>query len=40
MLDLILKNKLNDHKILPDDNIVFASVGAGMSINAMVYKAI
>ena len=40
MLDLILKNKLNGHEILPGDNIVFASVGAGMSINALTYKAV
>lgn len=40
LLDLILKKKLPDHKIHMDDNIVFASVGAGMSINAMTYKAI
>ncbi|RLD54856.1 MAG: ketoacyl-ACP synthase III, partial [Bacteroidetes bacterium] len=38
LLDLILKNKIKGHKIIKDDIIVFASVGAGMNINAMVYK--
>jgi len=38
MLDLILKGKLPHHKINPGDNVVFASVGAGMNINAVVYQ--
>ncbi len=38
LLDLILKNQLEPHKIVPGDKIVFASVGAGMNINALVYK--
>jgi 3-oxoacyl-[acyl-carrier-protein] synthase-3 len=38
LLDLILKNKLGEHKIQSGDNVVFASVGAGMNINAMVYR--
>lgn len=38
MLDLILKGKLENHALGPDENIVFASVGAGMNINAMVYR--
>ncbi len=38
LLDLILKNKLNNHEINQNDNIVFASVGAGMNINSIVYK--
>jgi len=38
LLDLILKNKLNPHKIKKGDTIVLASVGAGMNINALVYK--
>jgi len=40
MLDLILKDKLPEHQINPGDNLVFASVGAGMNINAITYKAI
>ena len=38
MYDLILKNKLDDHTINAGDIIIFASVGAGMNINAVVYK--
>ncbi len=40
LLDMILNNKLADHIISPLDNIVFASVGAGMNINAVTYRAI
>lgn len=38
MLDLILKNQLDDHQIQKGDHVVFASVGAGMHINAIVYR--
>ena len=38
LLDLILKDKMEDHKINKGDILLFASVGAGMNINAMVYK--
>ena len=38
LLDLILKNKLKPHKINIGDTLVFASVGAGMNINALIYK--
>jgi 3-oxoacyl-[acyl-carrier-protein] synthase-3 len=38
LLDLILKDKLEPHKINKGDTIVFASVGAGMNINALIYK--
>jgi len=38
LLDLILKNKLKPHKINEGDILVFASVGAGMNINALIYK--
>lgn len=38
LLDLLLKNKLDSYKLFPGDNLVFASVGAGMNINTMVYK--
>lgn len=38
LLDLVMKGKLNAHEINKGDLIVFASVGAGMNINAMVYK--
>lgn len=38
LLDLILKGKLNNHRLEKGDVIVFASIGAGMNINAMVYR--
>ena len=38
LLDLILKGKLQDHALAPGDNVVFASVGAGMNINSVVYR--
>ena len=38
MFDLIVKGKLSDHHIKEGDKIIFASVGAGMHINAMVYQ--
>lgn len=38
MYDLIKKGKLDGHQINSGDNIVFTSVGAGMNINAIVYK--
>lgn len=39
LLDLILKKEIDNHKIDKGDTVVFASVGAGMNINALVYKA-
>lgn len=38
LLDLLINNKLPDHGIKNGDILVFASVGAGMNINAMVYR--
>ena len=38
LFDLILKDKLELQKINMGDNLVFASVGAGMNINALVYR--
>jgi 3-oxoacyl-[acyl-carrier-protein] synthase-3 len=38
LLDLVKKNKLENQEINKGDIIIFASVGAGMNINAMVYK--
>lgn len=40
MYDLIKKNKLGNHRIKSGDNLIFTSVGAGMNINAIVYKEI
>jgi 3-oxoacyl-[acyl-carrier-protein] synthase-3 len=37
LLDLILKNNMEDHSIVSGDHLLFASVGAGMNINAFVY---
>jgi 3-oxoacyl-[acyl-carrier-protein] synthase-3 len=38
LFDLILKDEMEAHKIHEGDILVFASVGAGMNINAMIYK--
>lgn len=39
LLDMVLKGKLEGQAINPGDYIVLASVGAGMNINSIVYKA-
>lgn len=39
LYDLISKNNFEQHQINKDDVLIFASVGAGMNINAVVYKA-
>jgi 3-oxoacyl-[acyl-carrier-protein] synthase-3 len=38
MFDLLQRGKLDDHALHPGDIVVFASVGAGMNINSMVYR--
>lgn len=38
LLDLVLQKKLGSHSINPGEYAIFASVGAGMNINAMVYQ--
>ena len=38
LVDLIVKDKLSGHSLESGETIVFASVGAGMNINAMVYR--
>ncbi len=38
LLDLLLKGKMEEHEVTEGDTIVMASVGAGMNINAMVYR--
>jgi 3-oxoacyl-[acyl-carrier-protein] synthase-3 len=38
LLDLMTKGKLEGQEIHSRDTIVFASVGAGMNINAAVYR--
>jgi 3-oxoacyl-[acyl-carrier-protein] synthase-3 len=38
LLDLVRKGRMEGHAIHSGDVIVFASVGAGMHINAAVYR--
>ncbi len=38
LFDLLQRGKLENHKLNSGDLTVFASVGAGMNINAMVYR--
>ncbi|KAF5060001.1 hypothetical protein DSECCO2_330380 [anaerobic digester metagenome] len=38
LYDMILRKNHNGHAISSGDIIMFASVGAGMNINAVVYK--
>ncbi|AWM13164.1 3-oxoacyl-ACP synthase [Flavobacterium sediminis] len=38
LYDLLVKNKLEKHELNKGDIIMFASVGAGMNINAFVYQ--
>ena len=38
LLNLLLKGQLANQTLLPGQAVVFASVGAGMNINSLVYK--
>lgn len=38
LFDLVKNNKMKNHSLAKGDVIIFASVGAGMHINALVYK--
>ncbi len=38
MLDLMQRGELDNHRLHAGDIVVFASVGAGMNINSMVYR--
>jgi 3-oxoacyl-[acyl-carrier-protein] synthase-3 len=38
LLDLIVSEKLPNHYLKPGNIAVFASVGAGMNINSIIYK--
>ena len=38
LLDLLRKGKMVDHELNEGDVVIFASVGAGMNVNAMVYR--
>jgi 3-oxoacyl-[acyl-carrier-protein] synthase III len=38
LFDLIVKGQLEGHELNPGDNVMMTSVGAGMNINAFMYK--
>ncbi|BAO55935.1 3-oxoacyl-ACP synthase III family protein [Nonlabens marinus] len=38
VMDLVVKGKMPDHQVEKGDVVMFASVGAGMNINAIVYR--
>ena len=38
LFDQVLRSEMKNHRLNRNDLIVFASVGAGMNVNAMVYK--
>jgi 3-oxoacyl-[acyl-carrier-protein] synthase-3 len=38
MFDMIMRHEMENQYIEPGDHITFVSVGAGMNINAIVYK--
>ena len=38
LFDLVRKNKVDDHQLTAGDHVLFASVGAGMNINAVSYR--
>ena len=38
LYDLLVKGELENHSLEKGDIVLFASVGAGMNINAMVYQ--
>ena len=38
LLDLIVRGRLEGQRLQSGDIVVFASVGAGMNINSLVYR--
>jgi 3-oxoacyl-[acyl-carrier-protein] synthase-3 len=38
LLDLVIKGDLGEHEVNSGDIVVFASVGAGMNVNSIVYR--
>jgi 3-oxoacyl-[acyl-carrier-protein] synthase-3 len=38
LYDLVLKKELGNHSVQKGDIVIFASVGAGMNINAIIYR--
>jgi 3-oxoacyl-[acyl-carrier-protein] synthase-3 len=38
LLDLVLKGQIENQRVNKGDVVIFTSVGAGMSLNAIVYR--
>ncbi|MDO5522781.1 MAG: ketoacyl-ACP synthase III [Bacteroidia bacterium] len=38
LLDMVMRGEMNEHSVSSGDNLVLASVGAGMNINSVIYK--
>ncbi|MBD0375795.1 MAG: ketoacyl-ACP synthase III, partial [Flavisolibacter sp.] len=38
LYDLVLKGQIDEHHLQPGNVVLFASVGAGMNINAVTYR--
>ena len=38
LYDIVLKKNFKGHKLKKGDTIIFASVGAGMNVNAITYQ--
>jgi 3-oxoacyl-[acyl-carrier-protein] synthase-3 len=38
LYDLVKNNKLDEHRLYKGDVVIFASVGAGMNVNAITYR--
>ena len=38
LYDLLVKGQIENQELLPSDVVIFASVGAGMNINAIIYQ--
>ena len=38
LFDLVRKGKLDNHRLHSGDTVVFASLGAGMNLNSMIYR--
>jgi len=38
LYDMVRKGKMNDHQLSAGDIVLFASVGAGMNVNAVCYR--
>jgi 3-oxoacyl-[acyl-carrier-protein] synthase-3 len=38
LLDILVRGGMKEHSIGKGDNLILASVGAGMNINSLVYR--